>query len=372
MKRLIIFVFLFSYLTSSATDVQSLDKDTVCADTTKVKQNKKGLSKIVKRIIRGFDKLDENYIEPQHYVFSVMLQATSNYDIYTLRSSGKKSQSITFAPDYDLRIGPYAGWKWVFLGYTFSLSHFGNGNNKSGFDFSLYSSQIGVDLFYRRTGNNYKLRDANLFGNYGKSLEGVQFDGLKSGITGFNFYYIFNHGKFSYPAAFSQSTIQKISCGSWLAGIGYTKNTIELDYEKLQALIDDHLGTGSLSLDSGLMFRKVEYNDYSLSCGYAYNWVFAKNWLLGLSGQMALAYKSSTGSIMDDSDKGFSFHNFNVDGIGRFGLVYNNMRWYAGSSVILHTYNYHKSRFSTNNTFGSLNIYAGFNFGLKNKYKKRK
>jgi len=46
------------------------------------------------------------------------------------------------------------------------------------------------------------------------------------------------------------------------------------------------------------------------------------------------------------------------------------MRWYAGASVIVRMNNYHKSRFSTNNIFGSMNMYVGYNFGLKKKYRR--
>ena len=61
----------------------------------------------------------------------------------------------------------------------------------------------------------------------------------------------------------------------------------------------------------------------------------------------------------------FSFNNFNLDGIGRFGIVWNNTKWYAGASAVIHTYNYKKEQFSTNSSFGSLNIYVGVNFGRK-------
>ncbi len=326
---------------------------------------------LLRRIIRGFDRLDTAYIEPQHYVFTVMLQATHTYDLYRLSSSGRNRQSVTFAPDMNMKVGPYVGWKWFFAGYTFELNNISFDKLKSEFDLSVYSSQVGVDLFYRRTGRDYKLRNASFGDDIDeKPLDGLPFDGVKAGITGFNLYYIFNHGRFSYPAAFAQSTIQKISCGSWMAGIGYTNNSIELDYERLQKLIDDKLGSHVVQLDSGLMFKSVEYNDISLSAGYAYNWVLARNWLFGASLQGALAYKKSSGDVEGNDVKGFSFSNVNIDGIGRFGLVYNNMRWYAGASVILHTYNYRKPRFSTNNTFGSMNIYAGYNFGLKKKYRK--
>ena len=67
----------------------------------------------------------------------------------------------------------------------------------------------------------------------------------------------------------------------------------------------------------------------------------------------------------------FSFNNVNIDGIGRFGLVYNNTRWYAGASAIVHSYNYRRDRFAANNVFGSLNVYLGYNFGLKERYRKK-
>mgnify|MGYP002857440710 CR=1 FL=1 len=326
---------------------------------------------VVRRTVRGFDRLDTAYIEPQHYVFTVMLQVTNNYELYTLRSAGHNAQSVTFAPDLNLRIGPYVGWKWFFAGYTFELGNVNFSRIKQQLDLSIYSSQVGIDLFYRRTGNDYKLRDAVLGQNIDTSpLDGQPFSGLKAGITGFNAYYIFNHGRFSYPAAFSQSTVQKVSCGSWMAGLGYTKNTLDFDHEKLQRMMDQRLRDDAVKLDSGLMFSSVHYNDFSLSGGYAYNWVFSKNWLFAASGLVALAYKKSVGDVVGASKDGFDFANLHLDGIGRFGIVYNNMRWYAGANVIVHTNNYHKSRFRTNNTFGSMNMYVGYNFGLKKKYRK--
>lgn len=341
--------------------------DTIVTDGSAATRRR--LSKI-RRTIRGFDRLNKSWIEPQHYVFTAMMQVTHTYDLYTLSGTGDDAQSMTFAPDFKLKVGPYLGWKWFFAGYTFELGNISLNKLKQELDLSIYSSQVGVDLFYRRTGTEYKLRNAYLGkGVDTKVLDGVPFDGLKAGITGMNVYYIFNHGRFSYPAAFSQSTIQKVSCGSPMAGIGYTRHSLELDYGKLQALVDERIKTQTVELDSGLMFKKVNYTDYSLSGGYAYNWVLAKGWLFAASGQAAFAYKKSEGDVEGNRRSGFDFQNVNLDMIWRFGLVYNCMRWYAGASVILHSYNYHKSRFSTNNTFGSMNAYIGYNFGLKKKYR---
>ena len=156
------------------------------ADTLLVQEQPHKLG-VVRRTVRGFDRLDTNYIEPQHYIFTVMLQGTYAYDHYSLSSVGSERQQVAFAPDMTLRLGPYFGWKWFFGGYTFELGNINFSKVKQEFDLSIYSSQIGVDLFYRRTGSEYKLRKAD-FGKDvdAKPLDGVPFDGLKAGITGFH------------------------------------------------------------------------------------------------------------------------------------------------------------------------------------------
>lgn len=325
----------------------------------------------LRRIIRGFDKLDTLYIEPQHYNLTMMLQTTFKIDQYTIAS--QDGQEVTLSPDPQLKVGPYIGWRWFFGGYMFDLKNLGfnNKGQKRELDLSIYSSQIGVDLFYRRTGSDYKLRSVYIGEDIDtKPLENIPFDGVSAGITGINVYYIFNHGRFSYPAAFSQSTLQKVSCGSWIAGIGYTGNSLDLDCQKLQQTFDNHLGADVAKVDSSLYFNHIQYTDYSVSGGYAWNKVLPHHWLLAASAQMGVCYKKSTGSVEGNSQAGFSFENFNVDAVGRFGAIYNNMRWYAGVSAIVRSNNYHKPRFRTNNTFGNINLYVGYNFGLKGKYRK--
>ena len=124
---------------------------------------------------------------------------------------------------------------------------------------------------------------------------------------------------------------------------------------------------GKQLLDNSLRFGTVEYTDFAISGGYAYNWVFARNWLFAASLSMGIGYKTSKGDT--DLKKGvrqhFSFENMNLDGIGRFGIVWNNTRWYVGANTIFHGYNYKKEQFSTNTIFGTFNIYAGLNFVRK-------
>lgn len=362
--RVLLLLFVF------VTDVNSEGRVVVIKDFPSDTLRTKELSKI-RQTIRGFDRTEDKYIEPQHYEFTVMLQATRTFENFVLRSN---QQSIRLAPDGLTKVGPYFGWRWIFLGYTFDIKNlnFKGGGLRKEFDLSIYSSQIGVDIYYRRSGRDYKIRDVKLDYDMNDDIfEGIPFAGVNVGITGVSAYYIFNHGHFSYPAAFSQSTCQKISCGSWLAGAGYTSNTLDLDYTALQEALNERIPSGQeVKLDSGMLFNSIKYNDFMLSAGYAYNWVFAKSWLFCASGQVAVSYKTSYGRMADEK-KGFDIGKVNPDAIGRFALVYNNSRWYAGASAIFRTNNYHTSRFKANNVYGSLNAYIGYNFVLKKKYRKK-
>lgn len=345
-------------------------------DAAAVVAPKKKKMSMLRRIIRGFSKIDTNYIEPQKYNFTVMLQNTTSFEGYTLRNSD--GQEVRFSPLPSYKLGPYIGWRWVFLGYTIDLRHISGGNVRQGLDLSLYANQVGVDLFYRKSGDNYRVERADLGkGVNGRALRHADFGGLESSERGVNFYYIFNHRRFSYPAAYSQSTIQRRSCGTALAGIGYTRHSLTVDWQEFYALMDEKLGEGTAAATADTTLRRAEvrYNDFSLSGGYAYNWVFARNWLFDISLQLALGYKSSHSDVSSERRglfRDFDFKNFNIDGVSRVGLVWNNMLWYAGASAIFHTYNYHRKQFSSNTTFGNVNIYVGYNFGLKSRYKKKK
>ncbi|MDY6229657.1 MAG: DUF4421 domain-containing protein, partial [Prevotella sp.] len=201
------------------------DNDTITSAKQPFRQTRKNVYKTVKEI----NNIDTTYIEPEHYNFTAMLQNTNTYEVYHLRSNS--GQTITFAPKPTVKIGPYFGWRWIFAGYTFDISHLA-GKTRQEYDLSIYSSKIGIDIFYRKSGDDYRIKNINLNNDINTdNIKNTPFKGLHVGITGASIYYIFNHRKFSYPAAFSQSTRQKISCGTPLIGIGYTRHTLDFDYQ---------------------------------------------------------------------------------------------------------------------------------------------
>lgn len=318
-----------------------------------------------RKIRKVVNNVDTNYISPNRYNLAFMLEHSTWYEHYRLGSrENERPQSINFSPNMGMKLGVYFGWRWIFLGYTFDIEDLFGGNknkaDKTEMSLNIYSSKFGVDLYYRKTGSDFKLRSANGF-NLSSPFKEQDFSGLKSKIKGLNGYWIFNHRKFSYPAVYSQSTNQRKSAGSFMAGFSYSQHAIYFDYTQLPNELKNDLNTN-------LRFKKVKYSDYSLGFGYGYNWALKKNWTANLSLLPGIGFKKA---IIDDVKYNDShwIKDINFDLITRAGITYNNSKYFIGASLVMHSYDYRKTNLSVTNSFGTLRIYAGFNFWKKREYK---
>lgn len=321
---------------------------------------------IFNKAVDWFNATDTTYILPNKYNLTFMLEQSTWFEHYRLGISGENgNQVLGFTPKVNTKLGLYFGWRWIFLGYSFDLSSlFKKEREKTRTEmvFNLYSAKFGLDLYYRKSGNNFKITSYKNF-NLSEDYVGTNFSGFQSSIKGLNAYYIFKSDKYSYPAAYSQSTNQKKSCGSFMAGFAYSQHQLTFDQSKLPQEIQEQINPSS-------SFRKLNYTDYNLSFGYGYNWVFAKNCLLNLSLLPAIGYKKARINDMQATED-FSWtkwvNDINFDLITRAGITWNNTKYYVGATFILHTYDYRKDKFSMTNSFGSLKIYAGFNFWKRKK-----
>ena len=312
----------------------------------------------IKEVGKQINAIDTNYISPNLYNLAFMLEHSTWYEHYQLGTNqNNQIQKLNFSPNLGTKMGIYFGWRWIFLGYTFDVEDlFGDNKNKpkkKEMSLNIYSSKFGMDLYYRKTGSDFKLRSQEGF-NLDEQFKNIQFDGLQSNIIGLNAYWIFNHKKFSYPAAYSQSTNQRKSAGSFMAGFSYSRHKIFFDHNKLPDPMTENL-------NPQLQFNKIKYSDYSLGFGYGYNWVFAKNWVSNLSLLPGIGFKKSKIDDNDFKDEHW-IKDINFDLITRAAVVYNNSKYFAGASLVMHTYDYRKPNLSVTNSFGTLRIYAGFNF----------
>ena len=315
----------------------------------------------------NFSDFDTLYISPNRYNYALMATHFSNFEYYSVTSEFPQPQKLSFSPNPHNKIGLYFGWRWIFLGWSVDIDDIYRKTNRKNkgteFDLSLYSSKLGVDIFYRRTGNNYKIHKIRGFYDEIPSDYSEDFSGLKVDIKGLNLYYIFNNRKYSYPAAFSQSTNQRRNAGTFIAGFSISKHNLDFDYQQLPAYIQERM-------NPGMKVNKIKYTNANISFGYAYNWVFARNCLACLSLTPAIAYKASDVDAETQEGKAW-YSKFNLDFLLRAGVVYNNGKYFVGTSFVGKNYNYHRNNFSLDNGFGTLQVYVGFNFHLRKEYRKK-
>ena len=309
---LLLFICL-SFPLSSFAQSGEIEKTVAVADSLQTKKRPNGFIRAFNYLFNPND-IDTTYIGPNRYNYALMLDHFTNYEYYAIGSNTPESQRLRFSPNPRNKIGPYFGWRWIFLGWS-----------------------IDTD------------------GLYGKQ---------KGKRKGLNLFYVFNYRRFSYPAAFSQSTNQRRSAGSMIAGFSISTHDLNFDYTRLPQAIQ-----GSMNED--MKVEHIKYTNISLTFGYAYNWVFARNWLACLSLTPAVAYKTSRIEKIESQTNDW-YKNFNIDFILRAGVVYNNSKYFAGTSFVGRSYDYYRDNFSMNNGFGTLQVYAGFNFYLKKQYKKKK
>ena len=196
-----------------------------------------------------------------------------------------------------------AKWKGFYKDYEFNLNY--------------YSNRLSLDFSYQRSeslaGDIY--RDDN--------LQQMQSGDITMKVANLAGYYTFNHRRFSFPAAFTQSFIQQRSAGSWLAGISYQG--------------------GSLKTSSGLKERNpnapevsIEIGHIGIGGGYGYNWVLGKKWLLHFSMLPTFVVYNRNKFTVNDERKHAKCMRFNMLFNERVAIVHNfSSRYFAGATLVM-------------------------------------
>ena len=230
--HLIIVLTISFSATPAVADTPDVPPDTATATTGKQPRR---LS-LIKRFFREFDNYDTAYVMPNRYNFTAMMQTSTSSQSCRLAGfpPDGPSQSLSMSPRSSVKVGPYFGWRWLFFGYTFDVGRVGSGQTRREFNLSLYSAMLGCDLIYVRGDGGYRLKRVTGFdGIDEKAYARYDFHGLETTTMAVNAYYIFNHRRFSYPAAFSQSTVQRRSAGSWKVGFQYCRHMLRFSPEML-------------------------------------------------------------------------------------------------------------------------------------------
>lgn len=274
--------------------------------------------------VRG---IDPNYIQVPKKPWAVMLKYKAN-DM-DLRSTsaishemmaeknidGEFNWETAFKPRSESYLGGWIGYRGYGLGYSFSL-HRTNGRN---FSIGATGANYGVNLRMRRffTRN----LEAHMWGYENGVTFDIPFDDtetwddIKVKTFIFDGFYMFNGKRFSYAAAYDQSSIQLRSAGSFMLGLMWFQTSI--DYARpLNALLIQLLGgVGRIKLHEG-----------SIGVGYSYNWVPAKNLLINITAMPMLVVYTRTKVHLYDSNYDIFLDEGEVSPTGKYPVP-DDLRW---------------------------------------------
>ena len=210
-------------------------------------------------------------------------------------------------------------------------------------NFNSYSKRFGFDIIYQNAHNFTGWHDTD-----GKERIELPEDMLTVKTLNLNTYYAFNSSRFSYPAAFSHSYIQRKSAGSFLLALSgqgqHAKLSVrpEIDWAQEMHLKMTNIGIGA---------------------GYGYNYVPSQGWLLHISSLPTFIVYSKTSMTIGDTRVPLHYHFPEVIITGRGAAVHHWSNKFLGLSMVFNFTNIgHKESLTVHNIKWRVRTFFGLRF----------
>ena len=195
-------------------------------------------------------------------------------------------------------------WKGVYKDYEFNLNY--------------YSSQLSLDFSYQRS--------ESLSGDIKHDddvKQRMEQGDLTLKVTNLAAYYTFNHRRFSFPASFTQSYVQRRSAGSWLAGVSYQGGSIKTT-DQLKARNPNAPDT------------RIYVGHVGIGAGYGYNLVLGKRWLMHFSMLPTFVVYNRNNMTVNGERRKAKHMRFNMIFNERAAIVYNfSPRYFTGATLVM-------------------------------------
>ena len=316
-------------------------------DTTN--QNKKAKTEKLFSIFNN-SKTDTTYvirpkqnwlIRPKSNTYGYILHIKSNID-------GKK---LNYAMEGNIKttVGLSASYKGISAGFSLNPAKWFNKTKDYEYNINIYTNRIGIDFTHgKRTSMKGYIAS--------ERINRIDHSGIRLKNTSINAYYNFNNKKFSYPAIFSHSWIQKKSAGSFLAAITYHDTSLSANFTSYENPL------GNIHT-----LTKFKIRHLGIGAGYGYNFVPNQHWLLHLSAQPSiLVWKEYNMEYIDPANTKTKLNaptKFpEIHLIGRFGITYSFKNLFIGlNGVIQHFQAGEKDNFS----IGSTQWRGQLSFGIR-------
>ena len=175
-------------------------------------------------------------------------------------------------------------------------------------NFNSYGRRFGFDIIYQDAKNFTGWYDSE-----GMERLYLPADMLKVKTLNVNAFYVFNSRRFSYPAAFSQSYIQRRSAGSFLLAAS---------------------GMGQHATLDGEHATKLKMTNIGLGAGYGYNYVPGRGWLLHISALPTFIVYSNTSMTFSNDRVPLHYHFPEVIITSRGAVVRQWSNKFIGLSMV--------------------------------------
>lgn len=300
---------------------------------------------------RFFNTYDPEYVESTGKKWKLMVKSSNWTDSYATTFGGTHVDMLS---DVYSTFGPTIAFMAVSYSYEANLNQLFTHQpvHQKRFDFNFNTALFTADIYYRRNRGGTIIRR---FGDYknskGRPWLHHRFPDLQLESYGIDFYYFFNHKRYSQGAAYNFAKYQRRSQGSFITGISVSHQHVDVDFSKLP-------GAMLTTLPEGFPLRYTyAYNDYCLLLGYGFNWVLGRHWLYNITGLPSLGWKHTTRSCTDPCRDIFS-----VNLKGKTSFTYNMHQFFLGAFASLDLHWYKTTRLSFANTIFSFGAQVGFRF----------
>ncbi len=220
-----------------------------------------------------------------------------------LRAQAKNTMSLT------------ASYRGLSLSLSLNPAKLAGRNKDYELNLNAYGNRLGADLI---------LQSAKTYEGTVETPSGVvevPTGSVSQDMVTANAYYVFSGRRFSFPAAFTQSWVQRRSAGSFMLGVSFVGGRIKTDFA-------DVLGSGA---------ARLRVLCGSVGAGYAYNWVVKGHWLLHISTlpQFVVVSRNRMETAGGEEKMPYRFPNMVV--AGRLAAVRHFDRYFAGMNAVVNT-----------------------------------
>lgn len=300
-----------------------------------------------------FNGYDTAYVDGTGYKWNAKLRTESWTDKYDLHFDNGTEMSMISDPSTS--VGLHLTYLALSVGYDMNVSRYFNGNEeaKRRWNFGFNCMLFTANLYFIQNNTGTHIDSFVPYGENGYNPDLV-YKGIDNTSWGIDVSYFFTHKRYSHAAAFNFSRVQKRSGGSFFAGFSYRRVKYDFDFnglpdEMVNALPDDIPNNHYI----------LKTHNYILSGGYGFNWVFARHWLMGVTG--SLMYGLSDGYYEDTTNKKLSFAAM---GRGELSVVWNNKHWFAGAIVHARASMVRDNKRSLLSSVFNLEMSLGYRFNL--------